>query len=235
MTHARSVRPYGRQAQRDEGSHLKALLVGVRADQLERLVRDLGDAHLFDVELHLSGLDLRQIEEAIDETEEVVRGLSHTEEIGLLLRRHLAVEAVQHELRVADDRVHGCPELVADRREELALEPVGALELQVVDPELGDEVRVLVRDGDQTRDRSQRARLRVSDFALLPKVGREEADGASPRGERNVRDELQVAGLHAREPDAIGVGLRADEDAHRERDRGLGVEPHGRGCRETPT
>ena len=126
----------------------------MRPHELERLVGDVDHVHLFDVELHLSGLDLRQIEEAIDETEEVVRGLSHTEEIGLLLRRHLAVEAVQHELRVADDRVHRCPELVAHRGQELALETVGALELQVVDPELGDEVRVLVRDGDQTRDRS---------------------------------------------------------------------------------
>ena len=110
-----------------------------------------------------------------------------------MLRRHLTVEAVEHQLRVADDRVHRCAELVAHGCEELALEPVRSLELQVVHAELADEVGVLVRDGHQPRDGAQRSRLGVGQLALIVEIRGEKADGAAARGERDVRDESQLA------------------------------------------
>ena len=166
----------------------------MRADELERLVGDVGDIDLLDVELHLPGLDLREVEETVDEPEQVVRGLGHTEEVRLLLRGHLAVEAVEHQLRVADDRVHRRAQLVTDRGEELALQPVRAFQLQVVHAQLADEVGVLVRDGHQTGDRAEGPGLGVRKLALIVEVRGQKADGAAARRKRNVCDESQLAG-----------------------------------------
>ena len=166
----------------------------MRPDELEGFVGHLGDVDLFDVELHLAGLDLGQIQQAVDEAEQVIGGLGHAEEVGLLLRGHLAVQAVEHQLCVADDRVHRRAELVADRRQELALEAVRPLELKVVHAQLADEIGVLVRDRHQTSDRAQRPRLGIGELALIVEVRREETDGAAARRERDVRDESQVAG-----------------------------------------
>jgi len=159
----------------------------------------------------------------------------HAEEVRLLLRGHLAVEAIEHELRVADDRVHRRAELVAHRGEELALEAVRAFELQVVDAQLADEVGVLVRDRDQTGDRAQSPRLGVGELALIVEVRGEKSDRAAARGERNVRDESQLARRNGRETNAVGVRLGADQHAHGERHRRLGIDADGRRRRETST
>ncbi|OLC09519.1 MAG: hypothetical protein AUH39_04420 [Chloroflexi bacterium 13_1_40CM_67_9] len=79
LANSGAVRPHVRQTLRDKGAHLQAFLVGVRADKLERLVGHLGDVDLLDVELHLPGLDLREVKETVDEPEQVVRGLRDTE------------------------------------------------------------------------------------------------------------------------------------------------------------
>ena len=49
-----------------------------------------------------------------------------------------------------------------------------------------------------------------------------------------MRDELELAGGHAREPDPIRIRLGANKHAHRERDRGLRFDPDRRRCREAP-
>src|SRR5207244_12789264 len=69
--------------------------------------------------------------------------------------------------------------------------------------DLAGEVGVLVRDGDQTRDRAQCPRLGVGELALIVEVRGQEADGAAARGERNVRDESQIARRDGREPNAV--------------------------------
>ena len=77
-----------------------------------------GDVELLDEDVHLAGLDLRQVEDVVDQAEQVLAGAADLVEVGLehvlpqlrgLLEQHLAV---------ADDRVQRRPELVAHVGEE---------------------------------------------------------------------------------------------------------------------
>ena len=102
-----------------------AVLVDQRRDGRLHVAEQLGHIEGFEEQLHPVGLDLRQVEDVVDEREEMAAGagdlLQFRDEpvpllVGRLLDQHLAV---------ADDRVQRCTQLMAHRREEAAFGFVG--------------------------------------------------------------------------------------------------------------
>ncbi len=96
-----------------EGEHLVHRLE--EGEELEGLV----------VPLHLSGLDLREVEDLVDDVEEVLAAVVDDVE-GLALLRSQGLVFAKN-LGKSDDGVQGRAQLVRHLREEVALGPVGDL------------------------------------------------------------------------------------------------------------
>ena len=76
------------------------------------------------VQLELAGLDLGEIEQVVEDTQQTVgRGLDGFQVLPLVLRQG----RVKSQLGHAEDRVHGGADLVADVGEEIVLGTVGRL------------------------------------------------------------------------------------------------------------
>ena len=75
------------------------------------------------------GLDLREIENVVDQREQVLRGGLDSREALFLPVGELAVDAVEQQRRVSDERVDRRAQLVRHAREKFRFEPVGLLEL----------------------------------------------------------------------------------------------------------
>src|SRR5205814_10608938 len=88
------------------------------------------------LELHPSRLDLREIEDVVDQSQLVLAGRENVLEVVGLLLVDAAEQTLQEDLREADDRVERRSQLVRHVREELRLVPVGGSELLVEKPEL---------------------------------------------------------------------------------------------------
>ena len=105
--------------------------VGVLLDQRPHRSRHVAhhrlDLEVLAVQFHLAGLDLRQVEDVVDQRQQVLAGGVNPLEIGdePLLARVLGV-LLQH-LAVADDGVERRPQLVAHVRQELTLGAVCVL------------------------------------------------------------------------------------------------------------
>jgi hypothetical protein len=96
---------------------LEAFLLGRQRHRLQQLVHDRGDreGHVF--ELEAAGLDLREVEDVVENRQQRLRRQLHGREALPLFRRQLAVE---REAGHAQDAVHRRPDLVAHVGEELA-------------------------------------------------------------------------------------------------------------------
>src|SRR5439155_9136756 len=95
------------------------------------------------LELHLAGLDLREVEDVVDEREEMPARREDVLEIFLLALVELAEHALEHDLAEPDDRVQRRPQLVRHVREELALVTAGDLEGAALLLDLVEETDVL--------------------------------------------------------------------------------------------
>src|SRR6185369_12808198 len=95
---------------------------------------------------HPSRLDLRQVEDVVDQREQVLAGLVDIADEFLLLAVQLAEHVVLEDLREADDRVQRGAQLVRHVRDELALVLVGDLELAALVLDLVEQAHVLDRD-----------------------------------------------------------------------------------------
>jgi hypothetical protein len=71
--------------------------------------------------VHLAGLDLRQIEYVVDQAEQVLAGFPDLHEVGQELVLAKVVGLLMQHLAIADDRVQRRPELVAHAGQKLAL------------------------------------------------------------------------------------------------------------------
>src|SRR3982074_876373 len=78
---------------------------------------------------HPAGFDLGEVENVVDQRQQVLCSALDAVESLFLPRRKVAVNSVQHERRVADERVDWRPQLVRNAREEFRLEPVRLLQL----------------------------------------------------------------------------------------------------------
>ena len=105
----------------DHQVELEMLLFRDRAEGAVHEARDVGNRHFGDRHLHLSRLDLRQIQNVVDEVEEVgARGVYRARVLHLL-RRERAVFVVRQQLREDQQRVQRRAQLVRHVCEELAL------------------------------------------------------------------------------------------------------------------
>ena len=105
----------------------QVLLRGEAAQDVPHLARELRKVDRLGPELHLAGLDLRQIEHVVDQLQQVPGAGEDVAEVLPVLRRDRPDLAVVHQLGEADDRVERRAQLVRHVGEELALEPVGLL------------------------------------------------------------------------------------------------------------
>jgi hypothetical protein len=97
---------------------------GLAGDQDADAVEDLAHRQRADVEGHLAGLDLRQIEDVVDDAEQVLRRHADACQLGALAG---ARRIPQHDLGDAEDRVDRGADLMAHVGQELALDPAGRL------------------------------------------------------------------------------------------------------------
>jgi hypothetical protein len=106
-----------------------------------------GHVEALEVELHLAGFDLREVEHGVDQLEEVLAGgIDLLEVVGELLGAEVGGVLLQH-LAVADDGVERRAQLVRHVGEELRLVAVGDLELAALVLDLAEQARVLDGDG----------------------------------------------------------------------------------------
>ena len=99
---------------------------GARRDDVERALDALAQVERLALELEPAGLDLREVEDVVDDVEQ--RVAARADDLGelALLRRQLGAE---QQAGHADHGVHRRPDLVAHRREEGALRPGRRLRL----------------------------------------------------------------------------------------------------------
>ena len=209
LPHARHVAPHAAgHAVGDGVGELDAFVGRRRRDEVERRLDAVADVERRHLEVDLSGLDLRKVEDVVDDAQQgVARRPDRLHEVGLL-----GVEfGVEQQRRHPDHAVHGRPDLVAHVGQELALGPrpglgrlagglgdlLGLAQL-VLGPALG---RHVARDADDTHH--------------VPPVVLERDPG-------DLDDQLPLAGRGARVLDAgRGPGLDCLERLRSERS-GLG-------------
>ena len=107
------------------------LLLQAQGEQVLHLVEHGLQQEGRAVDLQLAGLDLRQVEEIVDEVQQRARRRPDGGEVPAL---RLAQLALQRQLGEADDRVHRRPDLVADVGQKLRLGGIGRLEPGFVEP-----------------------------------------------------------------------------------------------------
>ena len=98
---------------------------------------------LFEIEVHLACLDLRQIENVVDQAKQMPAGIADLGEIGQKFVLSFVLRRLVQHLAVADDRVQRRPKLVAHAGEEGRFVLARRFELLVEIAELlGDPVDV---------------------------------------------------------------------------------------------
>jgi hypothetical protein len=103
---------------------LETLAVGGDAHAADRLGHDVAQQEGTVLEVEAAGLDLREVQDAVDHREQALRGPAHHRQVVAL---HEGDRRRQQELGQPDDPVHGRADLVAHVGQELALRPVRAL------------------------------------------------------------------------------------------------------------
>ena len=106
------------------------LVDGERLEHAAQRGEQVGGREGLDAQLDLAGLDLAQVEQVVDQRRELLGSLADVLHLLFLLRRQLAVEPVQQDLRQRQDRVHGRAELVTDARQESRLGLVGGAQVR---------------------------------------------------------------------------------------------------------
>ncbi len=130
-------------------------LEGRPAHHRDRVVEEGAHRERNRIELELSGLDLRDVENVVDDGEQGLAGDADQLQVAAVLR--IVIGASQQQVGIAEDAVEGRADLVADHREELALGRARPLGLRPGG--LG-----LVGDGAQGRFR----RLALGDVEVQP-------------------------------------------------------------------
>ena len=103
---------------------VEVLLDGARGDEVERRLDAFAQVERLRLDVHAAGLDLREVEDVVDDREQRVAGVADGGDVVVLLGVELRVE---QQAAHADHRVHRRADLVAHRREERALRLVGGL------------------------------------------------------------------------------------------------------------
>jgi hypothetical protein len=117
------------------------------AYQGQRVVDGRGQVEGRQLELHLPRLDLREIEDVVDEGQKVLPRGVNILQVLVLLRVQLAEHPLAQHLREADDRVERRAQLMRHVGEEFGLVATRRLELPTLDLDLAEQPCVLNRQG----------------------------------------------------------------------------------------
>jgi hypothetical protein len=143
LAHLRQIRPH--RADLVGAPHVQTVgvLRGQRLDHGGDVVGQAGDVEALEVQLHLAGLDLGEVEHGVDQLQQVLAGrVDLSEIVGELLGSEIGGVLLEH-LAVADDRVERRAQLVRHVGQELRLVAVGGLELAALVLDLPEQPRVL--------------------------------------------------------------------------------------------
>ena len=101
------------------------------AHQCQRVLEQLSDIEAPQLELHAAGLDLRQVEDVVDQCQQMVPRRMNVAQVIDLLVVQLAEHFFNKHLGEANDRVKRRAQLVRHVGKELRLVAVGGLDLPV--------------------------------------------------------------------------------------------------------
>ena len=147
LAHLRQVRVH--RADLVGAAHVQAVgvLRGQRLDHGGDVADQAGHVEGLEVQLHLAGLDLGEIEDGVDQPQQVLAGrVDLLEVVGELLGPEVGGVLLEH-LAVADDGVERRAQLVGHVGQELGLVAVGGLELAALVLDLPEQPRVLDGQG----------------------------------------------------------------------------------------
>ena len=108
----------------DRARQLQPLGLRALGQEVEAVLDRRRQIELDGFQLEPARLDLREVQDVVDQGEQRLAGLAHRLRVLALLRRQRRVE---QQPRHADHPVHRRPDLVAHRRQELALRPARRL------------------------------------------------------------------------------------------------------------
>src|SRR2546422_4757045 len=148
----------------DVGLELDVLLGHERLHGFDDLVDDLGDRYDLQPQLHLAGLDLREVEDIVDQAEQVLAaGEDLVQESCAGWSVELAVTRIREQLGEPDDRVERRAQLVAHVGEEDTLVAVCFLQRPVALLELDDQMAPVQRGHERAEDLLSAGRLVVAE------------------------------------------------------------------------
>ena len=184
----------------DRQRQLQSLLMGARAQRAHSVPDRAARIERHALERQLAGLDLREVEDVVDQSQQRARRVARRRQVLALLAREPGVE---RELGHAEDRVHRRADLVAHVREELALGATRRLRRLLRLRQLGGRCDAL---GDVARGREDHAPMSCRRCAPRePTIAPVAALVAV----------LEVHRLHAgREATGLGDGRRAIVGVH---------------------
>ena len=148
------VAPAERQVGRDLDAQREPLLGRQRLDGRDDRLHHLRQRVVVERQGELAGLDLGQVEHVVDQAEQVPAARLHALEHLADLLGHLAVDAVQDQLGVAEDGVERRAQLVAHVGQELRLVLAGDSSWRPLLLDLVEQPRVLDRQHRLRRRRS---------------------------------------------------------------------------------
>ena len=163
--------------------------VGPLAHQDQRVVDRTRQIEVRWLQLHVPRLDLREVEDVVDQGQEMPARLQDILQIFRLLVVDVAEHLLGEHFREADDGVERRAELVAHAGEELGLVAAGRLELPALVRDLPEEAGVLDGQGGLGGERLQdvhdfrrelAGRLPVEGQAADDLVLAERGTGAAP-------------------------------------------------------
>src|SRR5262249_62099581 len=120
---------------------------GAFAQEQERVANRLREVEIRQFELHPPRLDLRQIEDVVNQGQEMASGLQNVLQVLALFLIDLPEQSLEEHLGKADDRVQRSPEVVGHVGEELALVLAGDFQLAALVLDLQEQARVLNGQG----------------------------------------------------------------------------------------
>jgi len=128
-------------------AHLEGVgvLLHQRLDDRHHVGDHVRDAELLEIELHLAGLDLGQVQDVVDQPQQVLAGAVDLLEVGDEFFLAEVLGLLLEHLAVADDRVERGPQLMGHVGQELGLVAAGDLQLAALVLQLLEQARVLDR------------------------------------------------------------------------------------------
>ncbi len=204
----------------DVAGELEALLMRPVGEELERVRQAVAQAERQDLEVELAGLDLREVEDVVQDGEQRVGRRADRVQVLALLGRELAVE---RQVGHAHDAVHGRADLVAHVGQELALRLARRLRALARRDQLG--LGPLLRGAERPDERQHCEDQHALDRrrVLRPHLRRDDDRERHPMGLQHREDD----DLHERQAGVDRGAAETEDEAGEEGRRDRPSLPEG--------